>query len=118
MDPETRAIYEAHASEWERRRQPRNVESARSLRDRSAGPSIDLGCGPGWYAPELIAPVVAPTNPNVPVPVGNTGLIEIPVHIPGFAGQTLPFTAQLDNKPWLVRVHLKGTSLGLQIGAS
>lgn len=59
MDDATRAIYEAHAADWEARRNPRNLESARTLRDRSTGPSIDLGCGPGWYSPALAAPVVS-----------------------------------------------------------
>ena len=45
------------------------------------------------------------TNPNVPVPVGSTQLVGIQVHIDGLPGQTLPFTATLDNKPWLVRVE-------------
>jgi uncharacterized repeat protein (TIGR01451 family) len=53
----------------------------------------------------VIAPVIVPTNPNVSVPIGNKQLVPLPVHIPGFPGQTLPFTATLDNKPWLIRVQ-------------
>ncbi|HEY8183201.1 MAG TPA: hypothetical protein VII32_13255, partial [Thermoanaerobaculia bacterium] len=68
-----------------------------------------LPCANGFTAYSVVvrvvlAPVVAPTNPNFPVPAGNSGLIQIPLHIPGFPGQSLPFTATLDNKPWLKSV--------------
>jgi uncharacterized repeat protein (TIGR01451 family) len=53
----------------------------------------------------VVAPATPLINPNVSVPVGNKALVQIPVHIPGFPGQTLPFTASLDNKPWLIRVE-------------
>jgi uncharacterized repeat protein (TIGR01451 family) len=49
----------------------------------------------------VLAPIVAPTNPNISVPAGNNGLVAIPVHVAGFPGQSFPFTATLDNKPWL-----------------
>lgn len=49
----------------------------------------------------VLAPIVAPTNPNISAPAGNSGLVQIPLHIPGFPGQSFPFTATLDNKPWL-----------------
>jgi len=65
-------------------------------------------CGPGANSVTVrvvLAPAIAPTNPNIGVPVGSKGLVPIPVHIPGFPGQTLPFTATVDNKPWLVRVE-------------
>jgi len=59
VDDQTRAIYEQHAADWEARRHPRNLDSARALAARSTGPSIDLGCGPGWYTPPLPEPAVA-----------------------------------------------------------
>ena len=52
----------------------------------------------------VVAPDTPQINPNVSVPVGNTALVPILVHIPGFPGQTLPFTATVD-KPWLIRVE-------------
>ncbi|MDQ6800978.1 MAG: hypothetical protein M3041_09095 [Acidobacteriota bacterium] len=69
-----------------------------------------LPCANGFTAYSVIvrvvlAPFVAPTNPNITVPAGNSGLVEIPVHINGFPGQSLPFTATLDNKPWLRSVR-------------
>jgi uncharacterized repeat protein (TIGR01451 family) len=67
-----------------------------------------LGCGTTPFSVVIhvvIAPFTPPTNPNVSVPVGSKSLVEIPVHVPGFAGQTLPFTATLDNRPWFVRVQ-------------
>jgi TDG/mug DNA glycosylase family protein len=59
MDRPTRDIYEARATDWVAQRSPRHLDAARALAARSNGPSIDLGCGPGWYAPALPAPVVA-----------------------------------------------------------
>ena len=53
----------------------------------------------------VLAPAVVLTNPNVGAPVGSKVLVPIPVHIPGFAGQSFSFTATLDNKPWLIRVE-------------
>src|SRR5712691_4819852 len=54
----------------------------------------------------VLTPVTPPSsNPNQPVPIGTTGLVTVQVHIDGLPGQTLPFTAALDNKPWLVRVE-------------
>ena len=35
------------------------------------------------------------TMKRVSAPAGNKGLISIPLHIPGFPGQSLPFTATL-----------------------
>jgi TDG/mug DNA glycosylase family protein len=59
MDDATRSIYEANAVQWTERRQPRQLDKAREISARSSGPSIDLGCGPGWYAAVLPTPVIA-----------------------------------------------------------
>lgn len=53
----------------------------------------------------VLAPFTPPTNPNVSVPSGNKARVAIIVHVPGFPGQTLPFTASLDPKPWLLSVE-------------
>jgi hypothetical protein len=53
----------------------------------------------------VLAPFTPPTNPNVSVPAGNKNRVAIIVHVPGFPGQTLPFTASLDQKPWLLSVE-------------
>jgi uncharacterized repeat protein (TIGR01451 family) len=52
----------------------------------------------------VLAPFTPPTNPNVSVPSGNRSRVAIIVHVPGFPGQTLPFTARLDPRPWLLSV--------------
>ncbi|MGZ4692940.1 MAG: methyltransferase domain-containing protein [Acidimicrobiales bacterium] len=68
-DRDTIAVYERRAAEWTSRRQPSRIEQARALArrieaargdDRSADdhPVLDLGCGPGWYAPALGPDVV------------------------------------------------------------
>ncbi|MEY2461628.1 MAG: double-stranded uracil-DNA glycosylase [Acidimicrobiaceae bacterium] len=58
-DDETRAIYEEQADRWVERRTPRGLDRAQSFAERTDGPTVDLGCGPGWYAPALQRPVVA-----------------------------------------------------------
>ncbi len=68
-----------------------------------------IPCANGFSANSLTVRVVltplsvVSNNPNVSVPAGNTDLVEIIVHVPGFPDGTFPFTATLD-KPWLVRV--------------
>jgi TDG/mug DNA glycosylase family protein len=59
VDPQTRAVYEASAADWVARRRPRDLELAEELAARSTGPSVDLGCGPGWHSIALPSPVVA-----------------------------------------------------------
>ncbi|MEY2447359.1 MAG: double-stranded uracil-DNA glycosylase [Acidimicrobiaceae bacterium] len=59
MDRGTRDIYERHAREWAAKRRPFHLEEAEALARRSNGPSIDLGCGPGWHAAMLPEPTVA-----------------------------------------------------------
>jgi len=59
VDARTRAVYERRADEWAARRRAHRVDVARALASAARGPSIDLGCGPGWHAPSLPAPVVA-----------------------------------------------------------
>jgi TDG/mug DNA glycosylase family protein len=58
-DPGTRSIYEANAGIWATRRTPGDGAAAERLAARSEGPSIDLGCGPGWYTAMLAPPAVA-----------------------------------------------------------
>jgi TDG/mug DNA glycosylase family protein len=63
-------VYERRAAEWRAQRRPVRLEQARALARRveafrgadagaGAGPVLDLGCGPGWYAPTLGPHVVA-----------------------------------------------------------
>jgi TDG/mug DNA glycosylase family protein len=58
-DEETRDIYERQADGWVERRKPFRLDKAQSFAQRTDGPTIDLGCGPGWYAAALQRPVVA-----------------------------------------------------------
>jgi TDG/mug DNA glycosylase family protein len=59
VDDKTREIYETNAPHWASVRKPNRTELARELAARSPGPSVDLGCGPGWHAVLLSPPVVA-----------------------------------------------------------
>lgn len=59
MDQKTLRIYEANALEWANVRKPNRTELTRALAARSSGPSVDLGCGPGWHSGLLPKPVVA-----------------------------------------------------------
>lgn len=58
-DDETRAIYEEQADLWVQRRKPLRHDKAESFAERTEGPTVDLGCGPGWYADALRPPVAA-----------------------------------------------------------
>ena len=59
MDASTRAIYESSAERWRAERSARNLDRAQALARRATGPTVDLGCGPGFHAAALRAPVVA-----------------------------------------------------------
>ncbi|MGH9186707.1 MAG: methyltransferase domain-containing protein, partial [Acidimicrobiales bacterium] len=60
MDHPTVGIYEAEAETWEATRKPLERALAQSFAAKvPAGVVADLGCGPGWYAADLPAPVVA-----------------------------------------------------------
>ena len=59
VDRETKAIYEARADEWVARRTAGDLDALTRLVRRSKGPSVDLGCGPGWHAADLPAPTIA-----------------------------------------------------------
>jgi TDG/mug DNA glycosylase family protein len=60
VDRRTVDIYEEHAGTWTRRRGPVAIDEARAYAALvGAGPVVDLGCGPGWYAAVLPEPAVA-----------------------------------------------------------
>jgi TDG/mug DNA glycosylase family protein len=59
VDDKTREIYEANAEQWASIRKPNRTELTSALAARSEGPSVDLGCGPGWHSVLLPEPVVA-----------------------------------------------------------
>jgi TDG/mug DNA glycosylase family protein len=52
-------VYERRAADWVAQRTPRNVDLAAALAARATGPTVDLGCGPGWHAAALAPPVIA-----------------------------------------------------------
>jgi len=62
-DRVTIEVYERRARSWRDVRTPRHLGGAQAFggRTRAAalGPVVDLGCGPGWYAPVVGEPVVA-----------------------------------------------------------
>lgn len=58
----TIAAYERAAAAWADARSPTSLRRAEELSRRArtgAGPSLDLGCGPGWHLPPLPRPAVA-----------------------------------------------------------
>ncbi|MEO7556768.1 MAG: uracil-DNA glycosylase family protein [Acidimicrobiales bacterium] len=59
MDASTRAVYETQATRWLVERGASNLDKAQALAARSAGPTVDLGSGPGFHAAVLGPPVVA-----------------------------------------------------------
>src|SRR5690242_21435237 len=59
MDRDNKEIYEARAADWIPKRAPNHLERARRFGEGTTGPTLDLGCGPGWYAPALSPPVIA-----------------------------------------------------------
>lgn len=61
MDRPTIDVYDARADEWVAERTPRHLDDARRFAARvtGAGPVLDAGCGPGWYAGALGPDVVA-----------------------------------------------------------
>src|SRR6185503_16014968 len=62
VDRDTIDLYERAADEWVARRSPSHMAAAEAFASRvpdGGGAVADLGCGPGWYAPALPAPVVA-----------------------------------------------------------
>jgi TDG/mug DNA glycosylase family protein len=62
VDRDTIDLYEQAADEWVARRSPSHMAAAEAFASRvpdGGGAVADLGCGPGWYAPALPAPVVA-----------------------------------------------------------
>jgi TDG/mug DNA glycosylase family protein len=60
VDTQTVQIYERHAAAWSARRSPRWREQAQALAGAIAANAVrvDLGCGPGQYAPDLGTPLV------------------------------------------------------------
>lgn len=61
MEPATVAVYERAARRWQARRRPDALDQAESLREAVPAGAVraDLGCGVGFHARELGAPVVA-----------------------------------------------------------
>jgi TDG/mug DNA glycosylase family protein len=59
VDQKTREIYEANAQQWASIRKPNRTELTKELAARASGPSVDLGCGPGWHSGFLPRPVIA-----------------------------------------------------------
>ena len=59
VDRDTKDVYESRADLWVERRRPEDLDILQRLVRRSRGPSIDLGCGPGWHTGALPQPAVA-----------------------------------------------------------
>jgi TDG/mug DNA glycosylase family protein len=95
-DP-TLDVYEARADEWRREREPRLRNRGHvgtwAGSDRLPGRlTVDLGCGPGWYLPNL-------GNPAVGVDATAAMLAQVPDFAPGAARvradlRALPFRRQ------------------------
>ena len=98
MDPQTRAVYETSAADWVAKRSARNLPLAEALRARSTGPTVDLGCGPGWHAPALAPPVIE-------LDAVRSMLEQVLVHAPGALRvqadlRALPFRRQSLGAAW------------------
>lgn len=64
LDRDTIDRYETGVALWESRRSPTYLAEAHDLARRVAaaglrGPTVDLGCGTGWYSPAFPPPVIA-----------------------------------------------------------
>ncbi|HEX4821649.1 MAG TPA: uracil-DNA glycosylase family protein [Acidimicrobiales bacterium] len=59
VDRATREIYESRAGDWVARRKAEDLDALKRLVRGQPGPSVDLGCGPGWHAAALPGPAVA-----------------------------------------------------------
>jgi double-stranded uracil-DNA glycosylase len=61
MDRGTIDIYERRAAEYEANRSPKSAALADALaaRTHATGPRLDVGCGTGWYGPNLGTPYIA-----------------------------------------------------------
>jgi TDG/mug DNA glycosylase family protein len=61
MERDTVQVYEQRAAAWREARPPTRVDEAESVRAETApgAVTVDLGCGPGSYLPNLARPTVA-----------------------------------------------------------
>ena len=59
VDRATRTVYESRAGDWVVRRKAEDLDALERLVRGQSGPSIDLGCGPGWHTEALPRPAIA-----------------------------------------------------------
>jgi len=111
VDQPTRQIYETNAAEWKNRRSPHDLESATAFGQRTTGPSIDLGSGPGWYAQALPPPTVAFDAAKAML-----DLVPIGLRVQGDL-MALPFAPGTFNAAWARNsyVHLPRSALPLAL---
>lgn len=81
MDHSTRAVYEAHAAEWARRRPPSLVAEAASFSRRvlPGRTIVDLGSGAGGYFPFLGRPLVGLDGARAMLLAGRAVAADVPV---------------------------------------
>jgi TDG/mug DNA glycosylase family protein len=116
VDHATRAVYESRAGEWVVRRKAEDVDALRRLVRGRRGPSIDLGCGPGWHTDTLPKPAIALD--------AALAMLDL---VPDFAPSALRVQADLEALPFRPQslqtawarnsyVHLPRTSIPLALG--
>lgn len=106
LDRETMELYEAGATRYMERRSAALSPQAAALAARAVGdgPRFDLGCGPGWYAPFLGAPVVA-------LDAADAMLRLVPEHAPGALRvrgdlAALPFRTGAGGAAWATKTYV------------
>jgi TDG/mug DNA glycosylase family protein len=115
MDERTRTVYEAQAEEWVAKRKPLHLDSVEALARRATGPSVDLGCGPGWHTAALPTPVIA-------LDVAKAMLDLVPQRAPGALRvqadlEALPFRREALRAAWARNsyVHLQRVATPLAL---
>ena len=116
VDRDTKAVYESRAGEWVVRRQAEDLDAVKRLSRGSRGPSIDLGCGPGWHTDALPEPAVA-------LDAARAMLDLVPDFAPAAMRvqgdlEALPFRPQSIGTAWARNsyVHLRRVSIPAALG--
>ncbi|MEY2450685.1 MAG: double-stranded uracil-DNA glycosylase [Acidimicrobiaceae bacterium] len=108
-------MYETLAEEWVAKRRPLHLDSVEALAARATGPSVDLGCGPGWHTAALPPPVIA-------LDVAHAMLEIVPRHAPDALRvqadlEALPFRRRSLGATWARNsyVHVRRVALPLAL---
>ena len=116
VDRATREVYESRADDWVARRKAQDLDALKRLVRGQPGPSVDLGCGPGWHTEALPHPAIA-------LDAARAMLQRVPEFAPNALRvqgdlESLPFRPQSLAAAWARNsyVHLPRTSIPLALG--